>query len=284
MKPLVLPTMSQEQTRKRSVSEESSSNKKQKSTTEDMSETKKIPQSPSLGAGISLSDDERKAPIPNSVFSYSEGQTTKAPLQVDVLMGRGRPCQKHFGNLRLLKIVENDRARYLAAPREERRAIAGAVCDLVGNCGARFLKSVGDHWEVVPRRVALDKVSHALRDKKVNQDEKRHRENLQETEAALSGVRELARELGFVRASARIPPVEYPPQGWSPYPNGMPFPYGAGMMMPNHFAHPHPMGRPAVYEHAADQLMRAQMAASIMSQGGQMEQMGGGVVQRDHQN
>jgi hypothetical protein len=286
-------TMSTEkQLRKRLYIEAERSHKKQKATPEGLSnavpahELNASPgaESPSLSDNSSVSDlsaDGANAPVPESVLSRS---TTTGPLQIDVLLGRGRPCQKHFGNLRMLKIVDEQKPRYTSAPREQRRAIAETVLDLVYEGGARFLKNADDHWESVTRNVALDKVSHALRSKGNVQERKRQR--IEEGGSADPFIERsmprLAQELAFLRASAGFPGL--PPSGttpsWTPpntmpvrpnfpHPNALPLrpnfplmPHQMGMMQRN-FTNPNAMGREALIESMADRFVRAQLADSL---------------------
>jgi hypothetical protein len=91
------------------------------------------------------------------------------PTPFDVLFGRGKPYQGHPGNIRLHKIVDVHRSRYLRARRYDKFAISE---EIVRNIKAppesgRFLKRAEgeDYWEEVSDPVAQEKVSHALRGK-----------------------------------------------------------------------------------------------------------------------
>eukprot|EP00934_Nitzschia_sp_Nitz4_P001916 Nitzschia sp. Nitz4//scaffold267_size26297//19168//20076//NITZ4_008271-RA/size26297-processed-gene-0.8-mRNA-1//-1//CDS//3329544911//1916//frame0 len=107
-----------------------------------------------------------KTPIPNLVIPGD--YRVYRPTKYDVLCGRGKPIQDHSGNLRLRRIVSKFTERYMNARRHKKQEIVEEVVELVKNSGgvlARFLKRVGreNYWVEVPKAVACDKVSHALR-------------------------------------------------------------------------------------------------------------------------
>jgi hypothetical protein len=97
------------------------------------------------------------------------GRIIATPSPNDIILGRGRPYQSFSGNLRMLRIVGEHKERYETTRREDRRAYATNVLQLVLQDGAaRFLKRVEgeeQYWEEVSQAVALDKVHHALRNK-----------------------------------------------------------------------------------------------------------------------
>jgi hypothetical protein len=92
------------------------------------------------------------------------------PARLDVLFGRGKPYQSHFGNVRLHKFVKRQKERYTTARRHEKLTIATEVVrslKFAGQEPARFLKrsTEGDYWVEVSDFVARQKVGHALRGK-----------------------------------------------------------------------------------------------------------------------
>ena len=110
----------------------------------------------------------------------------KEPTKFDVLLGRGIFCQKHYGNRRFHKILEQYKVRYCSGTRRDKTLIADEIVNSIQNCGeysGRFLKKQklitttnpngvtadvtdGDEgcWFVVADAVARHKVSHAIRD------------------------------------------------------------------------------------------------------------------------
>ncbi len=90
------------------------------------------------------------------------------PSRNDVLCGRGKPIQDHWGNLRMRRIIAMHAHRYLHARKHKKQHIVEEVVELVKSSDgvlARFLKRVGreNYWVEVPTSVACDKVSHGLR-------------------------------------------------------------------------------------------------------------------------
>lgn len=86
----------------------------------------------------------------------------------DVLFGRGKPYHTYPGNLRMLKIIAKNKARYADVAKEAKRPFAEYVLDMILEGGTRFLRKVEDSkgWEEVSRPAAAAKVWHALRYKK----------------------------------------------------------------------------------------------------------------------
>jgi hypothetical protein len=90
----------------------------------------------------------------------------ETPRPADVLFGRGRPYQSHFGNVRLHRIVDRHKERYSLSRRFDKLAIVDLIVYQVksGGDGAeagRFLKRAenGEYWEEVADDVAREKVS-----------------------------------------------------------------------------------------------------------------------------
>jgi hypothetical protein len=130
-------------------------------------------------AAVKTEDDSDERPRPHlpdeSVSSeasdYEEGDVRiETPLPSDILLGRGKPFQIHHGNQRMLQIITTYKGKYSSEKREKRRAIVEQVIDALHESGARFLKRVeGEtYWEIVGRKVAFEKVAHAIRSKKRN--------------------------------------------------------------------------------------------------------------------
>jgi hypothetical protein len=112
---------------------------------------------------------EPLAPEQADTTTSTAGRIIATPSPDDIILGRGRPYQSFSGNLRMLRIVGEHKERYETTRREDRRAYATNVLQLVLQDGAaRFLKRVEgeeQYWEEVSQAVALDKVHHALRNK-----------------------------------------------------------------------------------------------------------------------
>ena len=85
------------------------------------------------------------------------------PGRVDVLLGRGKPIQEHFGNMRYHVLLDHYRQHYEAAKKFEKMQVAQKVVDIVHDYNGRFLKQDGAGWIEVEKTVAREKVSHAFR-------------------------------------------------------------------------------------------------------------------------
>jgi hypothetical protein len=91
------------------------------------------------------------------------------PGRVDVLVGRGKPIQEHFGNMRYHVLLDHYHGAYENAKKFEKMQVAQTVVDLVHGYQGRFLKQEGAGWVEVDSMVARDKVSHAFRTRRMAQ-------------------------------------------------------------------------------------------------------------------
>jgi hypothetical protein len=91
------------------------------------------------------------------------------PELFDVLCGRGKPIQKHPGNMLLHRLIDKNCHIYHTAPRLKRRAIANEIVQglksKIGKLPGRFLlrEIAEEGWKEVSDNDAIDKVSHCFR-------------------------------------------------------------------------------------------------------------------------
>mmetsp|Transcript_16261 Transcript_16261/g.23609 ORF Transcript_16261/g.23609 Transcript_16261/m.23609 type:complete len:451 (+) Transcript_16261:17-1369(+) len=115
-----------------------------------------------------------------------EGVDTTKPTETDVLFGRCKLCFNHIGNIRFRLVIQGRVKEYEHAPtRRDKSRIVYSVVQHVSNYGGRFLKkapkassTTGNNsngnsngngetvWRTVSVTEAIQKVGHALRDKK----------------------------------------------------------------------------------------------------------------------
>jgi hypothetical protein len=98
------------------------------------------------------------------------------PEPFDILLGRGKPTQKHPGNRLLRLLIDINWHRYNKSPRQEKRAIANEIVQGIksnhGKLPGRFLRPCESGreqeddpagWTEVSDSIAIDKVSHCFR-------------------------------------------------------------------------------------------------------------------------
>jgi hypothetical protein len=91
------------------------------------------------------------------------------PGRVDVLLGRGKPIQEHFGNLRYHMLLDHYQKAYETAKKFEKLQVSQTIVDWVHRYQGRFLKQEGaSGWTEVEPMVARDKVSHAFRTRRTS--------------------------------------------------------------------------------------------------------------------
>ena len=89
------------------------------------------------------------------------------PLKYDVLLGRGKPLQKHSGNLNYHYIVESYHERYEAAPKGVKSELAMEIVKQIHAQGGRFLKQDTAGWTAITDEAARSKVSHTFRNHRI---------------------------------------------------------------------------------------------------------------------
>lgn len=89
------------------------------------------------------------------------------PGTCDVLLGRGKPLQKHSGNLRYHLIVESFQDRYETASKLEKTNISKEIVEEIKRSGGRFLKQDKCGWVEIDDDDARYKVSHTFRNHRI---------------------------------------------------------------------------------------------------------------------
>lgn len=91
-------------------------------------------------------------------------KSVTVPGHLDVLLGRGRRCQEHVGNMRLRNLVEDCKPVYDNATRKEKTLISQELVESIKKNANHFLKDEDVGWVEVDDQVARLKVSHTFRD------------------------------------------------------------------------------------------------------------------------
>jgi hypothetical protein len=89
------------------------------------------------------------------------------PGTLDVLLGRGKPLQKHNGNLNYHYVVEGYHAQYEQASKLEKTQIAKTIVDKIHEQGGRFLKQEEAGWVEIDDGAARTKISHTFRNHRI---------------------------------------------------------------------------------------------------------------------
>lgn len=85
----------------------------------------------------------------------------------DVLLGRGKPLQKHPGNLRYHHVVENYHGLYEKAQKLEKTNLSKMIVQKMKEEGGRFLKQDDVGWIEIDDDAARYKVSHTFRNHRI---------------------------------------------------------------------------------------------------------------------
>jgi hypothetical protein len=96
-----------------------------------------------------------------------EVQRIIIPGPLDVLLGRGKPLQKHDGNLNYHYVVEGFHERYEQASKLEKTQIAKTIVDKILEQGGRFLKQEDAGWVEIDDEAARTKISHTFRNHRI---------------------------------------------------------------------------------------------------------------------
>jgi hypothetical protein len=95
--------------------------------------------------------------------SSSSDTIIVVPCHFDILSGRGKPIQEHFGNVRYHALLDYYQQAYERSKKFDKMQIAQRILQTVHDYSGRFLKQEGAGWSVVDDLVAREKVSHAFR-------------------------------------------------------------------------------------------------------------------------
>lgn len=101
--------------------------------------------------------------LSTSLFPETSSFRVDVPGRSDVLLGRGRPCYHHPGNIRLRNLIEVWSQDYDVASLTEKQRITGEIIHSIHELTGRFLKDDGFGWVEVDDIVAKKKVAHAFR-------------------------------------------------------------------------------------------------------------------------
>ena len=97
----------------------------------------------------------------STAVACNADQFIVVPNRLDVLFGRGKPIQEHFGNIRYHTLLDYYQDAYERARKFEKMQISKRVVDTVHAFDGQFLRQEGSGWIAVDDTSARDKVSHA---------------------------------------------------------------------------------------------------------------------------
>jgi hypothetical protein len=89
------------------------------------------------------------------------------PGTYDILLGRGKPLQKHAGNLRYHHVIETYHGRYEKAQKLEKTNLSKLIVQKMKDDGGRFLKQDDCAWIEIDDDAARYKVSHTFRNHRI---------------------------------------------------------------------------------------------------------------------
>ena len=89
------------------------------------------------------------------------------PSTYDVLFGRGKPLQKHPGNLRYHHIVDSHQTEYEAMQKLAKTNLSKKIVEIFKEGGDRFMKQDEGGWLEVDDESARYKVSHSFRNHRI---------------------------------------------------------------------------------------------------------------------
>ena len=100
--------------------------------------------------------------LPQPPLLEAIAATTPSPL--DVLCGRGGASLRHPGNLNYRRLININKARYVACRKVEKLEISRSIVGEVKDHGGRFLERHWDEWHEIGDKKAVEKTSQALRE------------------------------------------------------------------------------------------------------------------------
>jgi hypothetical protein len=119
-----------------------------------------------------FSSDQRSStgPVsPNAPLSLDRHDTPEIkvevePMTMDILLGRGKPLQRHPGNVRFRELIACHAGNYELGDKFQKTVIAADVVATIRESDGRFLKPYGKGgWEEIDDNTARLKVAHTFR-------------------------------------------------------------------------------------------------------------------------
>eukprot|EP00934_Nitzschia_sp_Nitz4_P003017 Nitzschia sp. Nitz4//scaffold9_size221794//175589//177369//NITZ4_001373-RA/size221794-snap-gene-0.190-mRNA-1//-1//CDS//3329561082//3007//frame0 len=95
--------------------------------------------------------------------SHPASSRVPAPGFHDILLGRGRLSQEHWGNMRFRQMIEEHQHQYEKASKVEKTVLAADLVSMVRSTQGRFLKEDGSMWVEVDDVTARKKVANCFR-------------------------------------------------------------------------------------------------------------------------
>ena len=89
------------------------------------------------------------------------------PGTYDILLGRGKPLQKHAGNLRYHHVIETYHGQYEKAQKLGKTNLSKRIVKKMKDDGGRFLKQDECGWIEIDDDAARYKVSHTFRNHRI---------------------------------------------------------------------------------------------------------------------
>ena len=159
---------------------------------------------------IRWADRERKAKTGNDQVREStqvEAERIVLPNNIDVLLGRGRPLQKHYGNQNYHFLVEEYHAEYERSTKSKKTTMTKTILDRIKQYGGRFLKQddVG-YWVEIDDDTARSKISQTFRNHRCAA-----REGLKKKKRAVVGAEEAQAPVAAAAAAAPVDTVDMSP-------------------------------------------------------------------------
>ena len=105
----------------------------------------------------------------------------REPTKLDVLLGRGAACWNHIGNRWFRQVVGTHLNEYEACrSRMDKMIIVANIVKQIIDGNGRFLKKdpITTTWFTVDRKAAIEKVGHAIRDKRAMERKREYKNKL----------------------------------------------------------------------------------------------------------
>ncbi len=88
---------------------------------------------------------------------------TLAPVDKDIKFGRGKPLQRHPGNIWFRNLISEQFEEYNNSDKKKQTELSRYIIEVIKNQGRRFWKEQGGQWEIVSDEDAREKVSITFR-------------------------------------------------------------------------------------------------------------------------
>lgn len=109
---------------------------------------------------VGIDDDDSLSAVLDEALIASR---TLVPVEKDIKFGRGKPLQRHPGNIWFRTLISDQFEEYNDSDKKRQTELSRYIIEVIKNQGRRFWKEQDGKWEIVSDEDAREKVAITFR-------------------------------------------------------------------------------------------------------------------------